>query len=291
MKKITLLFSFSLLLSFFYTSYSYAEPQNNTLQYNQRQHFETFNDFYQNLPVLNMPFDTHNLANGQYVDSKFFHFAEEDYRYYDKPSIKEQSYYTLQNLTAVGRFEIDNIRFVLYHFTFDSLGEGILEDLYLLNAFNQEGDYLDELILSAHTGHEDHIFDYSALVIDNLFHVHIAAHYELNYMIDVVDNVYHAESNANITYQFSDNQFQRKQQYPNCTKLNLNGYLAKLTKQQFAYAEDIVAVDDYLACFPISKNLKTYKELAFYLGNTNSTFLSSYEFKKLNNVLKTINQD
>ena len=110
-------------------------------------------------------------------------------------------------------------------------------------------------------------------------------------MIDVVDNVYHAESNANITYQFSDNQFQRKQQYPNCTKLNLNGYLAKLTKQQFAYAEDIVAVDDYLACFPISKNLKTYKELAFYLGNTNSSFLSSYEFEKWNNVLKTINQD
>ena len=291
MKKLTLLFGFSLLFSCLYTSYSCAETQNNSLQYNQRQHFETFDDFYQNLPLLNMPFDTHNLANGQYVDSKFFNFAENDYRYYDKPSVKEQSYYTLQNLTAIGRFEIDNIRFILYHFTFDSLGEGILEDLYLLNAFNQEGNYLDELILSAHTGHEDHIFNCSALAFDNLFHVHIAAHYELNYMIDVVDNIYHAESNANITYQFSDNQFQRRQQHPNCTEFNLNGYLAKLTKQQFARAKDIVEFDDYLTCYPISENLKTYKKLAFYLENANRSFLSSYEFKKLNNILKTINQN
>lgn len=199
-----------------------------------------------------MPFDTHNLAKGQYVDSQFFHFTDDDFSYYDKPVVAKQSYFTLQDLTAVGRFTIENTRFVLYHFTFDSSGEGFYEDLYLLNAFNQDGEYLDELILSAHTGHEDHIFDYSALVFDNLFNVHIVAHYELNYMIEVVDNVYHAESNANITYQFSDNQFQRKQQYPNCTEFNLNSYLTKLTKQQFAYAEDIVAFDDYLACYPIS---------------------------------------
>ena len=110
-------------------------------------------------------------------------------------------------------------------------------------------------------------------------------------MIEVVDNVYHAESNTNITYQFSDNQFQRKQQYPNCTEFNLNGYLTKLTKQQFAYAEDIVAFDDYLVCYPISENLKTYKELAFYLENGDPGFFNSSEFKKWYNVLKTIKQD
>lgn len=287
MKKFTLLLSVSLLFSF----YSYAEPNGNPVQYDQRQHFENFNDFYQSLPLLTIPFDTHNLDKGQYVDSKFFHFDKGDYRYYDKPSNNEQFYFTLQDLTAVGRFEIDNTRFVLYHFTFDSEGEGFLEDLYILNAFNQDGEYLDELILSAHTGHEDHIFDYSTLVFDNLFNVHIADHYALIYMIDVVDNVYHTESNANITYQFSDNQFQRKQQHPNCTEFNLNGYLAKLTKQQFAYAEDIVAFDDYLTCYPIFENLKIYKKLASYLENSHRNFLSSYEFKKLNNVLKTIKQD
>lgn len=287
MKKFTLLLGFSLLLSF----YSYAELNSNPVQYNQRQHFENFNDFYQSLPILNMPFDTHNLAKGQYVDSRFFHFADDDFRYYDKPVVAEQSYFTLQDLTAVGRFTIENTRFILYHFTFDSLGEGFYEDLYLLNAFNQDGEYLDELILSAHTGHEDHIFDYSALVFDNLFNVHIAAHYELNYMIKVVDNIYHAESNANITYQFSDNRFQRKQHHPDCEKLYLNNYLAKLTKQQFAMAEDIVALDDYLACYPISENLKTYKELAFYLENGDPGFFNSSEFKKWDNVLKTIKQD
>ncbi|OCG15925.1 hypothetical protein A9G24_00845 [Gilliamella sp. App6-5] len=290
MKKIPLLLTI-LLFSWFNTNYTFANTQTASSQYKHREHFATFDDFYQSLPVLSMPFDTHTLAKGKFVDSKFFHFDDDDYQYYDNPLDKERRYFTLKDLTAIGRFEIDNIRFVLYSLTFDSEGEGILEDLNVLNAFDENGKYLDELILSAKTGHEDHIFLYSSLALNNLFHVHINADYSLAYFIDIKDNHYDYKTNVNLTYQFKNNQFWREEHKPNCQSLDLKGYLNSLDKKQFADVADVAAFNDYIACYPVSEHLNTYKKIASYIRDTRYHFLSDAEYHQLKNQLKIILED
>jgi hypothetical protein len=288
--KILMLF-LMILFSLFCANCSLADPQTSLSQYKSREHFANFDDFYQSLPILTIPFDTHSLSNGKFVDSKFFHFQNDDYRYYDNPLDKERRYFTLKNLTVIGRFEIDNIRFVLYSLTFDSEGEGILEDLNVLNAFDENGKYLDELILSAKTGHEDHLFFYSSLVLNNLFHVHINAVYELGYFIDVKDNHYDYKTNVNLTYQFKNNQFWREEHTPNCQTLDLKNYLNQLIKTQLADIADVAAFNDYIACYPVSENLNTYKKIAHYIRNTHYHFLSDAEYHQLKNQLKIILDD
>jgi hypothetical protein len=290
MQKLILLLAL-LLFNWFNAHYSLANTQKASSQYKHREHFDTFDDFYQSLPILTLPFDTHALAKGKFVDSKFFHFNDEDYRYYDNPSDKERRYFTLEKLTAIGRFEIDNIRFVIYHFTFDSEGEGIMEDLTILNAFDENGKYLDELILTGKTGHEDHMFLYSALALDNLFHVHIKADYELGYFIDVTDNHYDYTTNVDLTYQFKNNQFWLKEHEPNCQTLNLNNYLNQLNKKQFADVTDVIAFNNYIACYPVSENLQIYKKIADYISGTRDHFLSNAEYYQLKDRLKIILDD
>ncbi|SCB75761.1 hypothetical protein [Gilliamella intestini] len=288
--KILMLF-LMMLFSLFCANCSLADPQTSLSQYKSREHFASFDDFYQSLPILTIPFDTHSLPNGKFVDSKFFHFQNDDYRYYDNPLDKERRYFTLKNLTAIGRFEIDNIRFVLYSLTFDSEGEGILEDLNVLNAFDENGKYLDELILSAKTGHEDHLFFYSSLVLNNLFYVHVKADYELGYFTDVKDNHYDYKKNVNLTYQFKNNQFWREEHKPNCQTLDLKGYLNGIDKKQFADIADVVAFNDYIACYPVSENLNTYKKIASHIRDARYHFLSNAEYYKLENQLNIILED
>ncbi|OCG60351.1 hypothetical protein [Gilliamella sp. Nev3-1] len=290
MQKLILLLAL-LLFNWFNAHYSLADTQKASSQYKHREHFDTFDDFYQSLPILTLPFDTHALAKDKFVDSKFFHFNDEDYRYYDNSSDKERRYFTLEKLTAIGRFEIDNIRFVIYRFTFDSEGEGIMEDLTILNAFDENGKYLDELILTGKTGHEDHMFLYSALALDNLFHVYIKSHYSLPYFIDVKDNNYHREKDINLTYQFKNNQFWREEHAPNCQTLDLKNYLNQLIKTQLADIADVAAFNDYIACYPVSENLDTYKKIAHYIRNTHYHFLSDAEYYKLENQLNIILKD
>ncbi|MWP62508.1 hypothetical protein [Gilliamella sp. Pas-s25] len=290
MKKIPLLLTI-LLFSWFNTNYTFANTQTASSQYKHREHFATFDSFYQSLPVLSIPFDTHSLPKGKFVDSKFFHFESNDYQYYDNPLDKERRYFTLKDLIAIGRFEIDNIRFVLYSFTFDSEGEGIMEDLTILNAFDENGKYLDALILSGQTGHEDHMFFYSSLALNNLFHVHIKSHYSLTYFIDVKDNNYYHEKDINLTYQFKNNQFWREEHTPNCQTLDLKNYLNQLIKTQLADIADVAAFNDYIACYPVSENLNTYKKIAHYIRNTHYHFLSDAEYYKLENQLNIILED
>lgn len=269
----------TILFYLFCANYSLANSQNLSSQYKSREHFANFDDFYQSLPMLTIPFDTHSLPNGKFVDSKFFYFQDDDYRYYDNPLDKERRYFTLKDLTSIGRFEIDNIRFVLYSLTFDSEGEGIMEDLMVLNAFDENGKYLDELILSAKTGHEDHLFFYSSLVLDNLFYVHVK------------DNHYDYKTNVNLTYQFKNNQFWRKEHKPYCQLLDLKGYLNSIDKKQFADVADVAAFNDYITCYPVSEHLNTYKKIASHIRDTRYHFLSDAEYHQLKNQLKIILDD
>lgn len=248
--------------------------------FNHRKHFDSFDDFYQSLPVLSMPIDSNNTANGIYVDSKFFHF-DDDYRYYDKPTVQTDNYFTLTDLKAIGRFEMGDIKFILYELTFDSIGEGINEDIKLINAFDKNGKFLDELMIAGKTGHEDHIFFFSATIKDQLFHIKLDAVYELGYVAEVKDNIYQYKQTINLTYQFHDNQFYLQAPPVNCQTKNLKQYLNKLTKQQFADVADIVAFSNYIDCYPVSENLQTYKQIANYIKNSIHYFLSSAELKTL----------
>ncbi|MCX8727964.1 hypothetical protein J3U66_10800 [Gilliamella sp. B2969] len=254
---------------------------NNALNYNQREHFDSFADFYQSLPILSMPIDSKNISTGKYVDSKFFHFDDDDYRYYDKPTVQTDNYFTLTDLKAIGRFEMDDIKFILYDLTFDSIGEGINEDIKLINAFDKNGKFLDELMIAGKTGHEDHLFFFSSTIKDQLFHIKLDAVYELGYVAEVKDNIYQYKQTINLTYQFHDNQFYLQAPPVNCQTKNLKQYLNKLTKQQFADVADIVAFSNYIDCYPVSENLQTYKQIANYIKNSIHYFLSSAELKTL----------
>lgn len=268
-----------------------ANLDTNSANHTKRDHFDTFDSFYQSLPLLSMPIDIKNMPSGKYIDSQFFHFGNDDYQYYDNPEDKTYRYFTLQGLKAVGRFEIDDIKFVVFYFDFDSEGEGFVDNIYLINAFDKNGQYLDELILSGKTGHEDHIFSYSASINQALFHVQLNAHYELSYFREVKDDNYHYNQSTNLTYQFHDKQFWLKENPINCQTKNLKNYLNKMKKQEFADIADVAIFNDYINCFPVSENLKTYKKIASYLQQSHNHFLSNAEFKKFEETIKIITED
>ena len=277
MKKIVSTLYLAIFFTLFNTHVVFADDHS----FNHRKHFDSFDDFYQSLPVLSMPIDNNNTANGIYVDSKFFHFDDDDYSYYDKPIVETDNYYTLKNLKAIGRFEMGDIKFILYDYTFafDSLGEGFNEDNKLINAFDKNGKYLDELMVAGKDRHEDHIFYFSSMIKDQLFHIKL-------------DSVYDDEDKTTIdlTYQFRDNQFWLKKPPVDCQTVNLQQYLNKLTEQEFADIDDIVAFSDYIDCYPISDNLQTYKQIAEYINNARSYFLSSAELKKLHETIRIIEE-
>ncbi|MCX8580964.1 hypothetical protein J3U18_04600 [Gilliamella sp. B3482] len=269
----------TLCLAIFFTLFNTHVVFANDNSFNHRKHFDSFDDFYQSLPVLSMPIDNNNTVNGIYVDSKFFHFDDDDYSYYDEPIIEVDKYYTLKNLKAIGRFEMGDIKFILYDFTFDGIGEGFNENNKLINAFDKNGKYLDELMVAGKDRHEDHIFYFSSMIKDQLFHI------KLDSVYDVED-----KTTIDLTYQFRDNQFWLKKPPVNCQTVNLQQYLNKLTEQEFADIDDIVAFSDYIDCYPISDNLQTYKQIAEYINNARSYFLSSAELKKLHETIRIIEE-
>ena len=269
----------TLCLAIFFTLFNTHVVFANDNSFNHRKHFDSFDDFYQSLPVLSMPIDSNNTVTGIYVDSKFFHFDDDDYSYYDKPIVETDNYFTLKNLKAIGRFEMGDIKFILYDFTFDGIGEGFNEDIKLINAFDKNGKYLDELMVAGKDRHEDHIFYFSSMIKDQLFHI------KLDSVYDVED-----KTTIDLTYQFRDNQFWLKKPPVNCQTVNLQQYLNKLTEQEFADIDDIVAFSDYIDCYPISDNLQTYKQIAEYINNARSYFLSSAELKKLHETIRIIEE-
>ena len=269
----------TLYLAIFFTLFNTHVVFANDNSFNHRKHFDSFDDFYQSLPVLSMPIDSNSTANGIYVDSKFFHFDDDDYSYYDEPIIEVDKYYTLKNLKAIGRFEMGDIKFILYDFTFDGIGEGFNENNKLINAFDKNGKYLDELMVAGKDRHEDHIFYFSSMIKAQLFHI------KLDSVYDVED-----KTTIDLTYQFRDNQFWLKKPPVNCQTVNLQQYLNKLTEQEFADIDDIVAFSDYIDCYPISDNLQTYKQIAEYINNARSYFLSSAELKKLHETIRIIEE-
>ena len=269
----------TLCLAIFFTLFNTHVVFANDNSYNHRKHFDSFDDFYQSLPVLSMPIDSNNTVNGIYVDSKFFHFDDDDYSYYDKPIVETDNYFTLKNLKAIGRFEMGDIKFILYDFTFDGIGEGFNEDNKLINAFDKNGKYLDELMVAGKDRHEDHIFYFSSMIKDQLFHI------KLDSVYDVED-----KTTIDLTYQFRDNQFWLKKPPVNCQTVNLQQYLNKLTEQEFADIDDIVSFSHYIDCYPISDNLQTYKQIAEYINNARSYFLSSAELKKLHETIRIIEE-
>lgn len=269
----------TLCLAIFFTLFNTHVVFANDNSYNHRKHFDSFDDFYQSLPVLSMPIDSNNTVNGIDVDSKFFHFDDDDYSYYDKPIVESDNYYTLKNLKAIGRFEMGDIKFILYDFTFDGIGEGFNEDIKLINAFDKNGKYLDELMVAGKDRHEDHIFYFSSMIKDQLFHI------KLDSVYDVED-----KTTIDLTYKFRNNQFWLKKPPVNCQAENLQQYLNKLTEQEFADIDDIVAFSDYIDCYPISDNLQTYKQIAEYINNARSYFLSSAELKKLHETIRIIEE-
>ncbi|MCX8682959.1 hypothetical protein J3U09_04390 [Gilliamella sp. B2889] len=275
MKKIVSTLYLAIFFTLFNTHVVFADDHS----FNHRKHFDSFDDFYQSLPVLSMPIDNNNTVNGIYVDRKFFHFDDDDYSYYDEPIIEVDKYYTLKNLKAIGRFEMGDIKFILYDFTFDGIGEGFNEDIKLINAFDKNGKYLDELMVAGKDRHEDHIFYFSSMIKDQLFHI------KLDSVYDVED-----KTTIDLTYQFRDNQFWLKKPPVNCQTVNLQQYLNKLTEQEFADIDDIVAFSDYIDCYPISDNLQTYKQIAEYINNARSYFLSSAELKKLHETIRIIEE-
>ena len=269
----------TLCLAIFFTLFNTHVVFANDNSFNHRKHFDSFDDFYQSLPVLSMPIDNNNTVNGIYVDSKFFHFDDDDYSYYDEPIIEVDKNYTLKNLKAIGRFEMGDIKFILYDFTFDGIGEGFNENNKLINAFDKNGKYLDELMVAGKDRHEDHIFYFSSMIKDQLFHI------KLDSVYDVED-----KTTIDLTYQFRDNQFWLKKPSVNCQTVNLQQYLNKLTEQEFADIDDTVAFSDYIDCYPISDNLQTYKQIAEYINNARSYFLSSAELKKLHETIRIIEE-
>ena len=269
----------TLCLAIFFTLFNTHVVFANDNSFNHRKHFDSFDDFYQSLPVLSMPIDSNNTANGIYVDSKFFHFDDNDYSYYDEPIVEVDKYYTLKNLKAIGRFEMGDIKFILYDFTFDGIGEGFNENNKLINAFDKNGKYLDELMVAGKDRHEDHIFYFSSMIKDQLFHI------KLDSVYDVED-----KTTIDLTYQFRDNQFWLKKPPVNCQTVNLQQYLNKLTEQEFADIDDIVSFSHYIDCYPISDNLQTYKQIAEYINNARSYFLSSAELKKLHETIRIIEE-
>lgn len=292
MKKLKSTHLLIIVLTYFLSAnLALANLDTNSTNPPKREHFDTFNSFYQSLPLLSMPIDIKNMPSGKYIDSQFFNFDGDDYRYYDNPEDKTNRYFTLKDLKAIGRFEIDDIKFVVFHFNFDSEGEGFVDDISLINAFDKNGQYLDELILSGTMGHEDHIFSYFASIDQALFHVQLDAHYELGYIREVKDDNYHYTKSTNLTYQFHDKQFWLQENPINCQTKNLKNYLNKIEQQQFADIADVAIFNDYINCFPVSENLITYKKIAQYLQQSHNHFLSNAEFKKFKERIKIITED
>lgn len=271
-----------------FSSVTFADLNDRLKQYTEREYFYDFQAFYQNLPILNQPFDTKNLPKGIYIDSQFFHY-DDDYSYYNDPTDKTYRYFTLQDLKAIGRFEQDTIKFVLFNFSYESEGEAFVYDIYLLNAFNENNEYLDNLVLAGRMGHEDHSFTFSSKVDDNLFQVHLEDDYEVVYFTGSFDGERTHRSQIDLNYEFKDEQFRLKKRQINCNTLNLKQYKDRIVKRQFANAAEIVQIYDYIECYPVSENIKTYQSIV--RGFFHYYFLSDNEYQRLNIIHKSISKD
>ncbi|MCO6547060.1 MAG: hypothetical protein J6583_04695 [Gilliamella sp.] len=62
-------------------------------------------------------------------------------------------------------------------------------------------------------------------------------------------------------------------------------------KKQFTDVADVAAFNDYIACYPVSEHLNTYKKIASHIRDTHYHFLSDANYNQLENQLKIILED
>lgn len=223
----------------------------------------SFNDFYESLPYLKFPIDTKSieLLTGKKCDDIFFNYD------FDK------SYFIIDTLKVTGKFEVNNLKFIIYNFSLLSEGEAGESDVYLVNAFSENGSYLDNLVISGRLGGEGAADIYSGKLTSSEFFIKIKeAHYESSTGLDYIVSI---NKTKQYRFNFSTHKFEVLNEKYDCSNLNFNSFYEQV-KMSFQQSNTNIIVGDYslkikpyLYCTPLSvQNVDKYNDIAYYLGQS-----------------------
>ncbi|WP_128330103.1 M48 family metallopeptidase [Apibacter sp. HY039] len=226
-----------------------------------------FTGFYNSLHRLSLPVDTRSLKKltGHTCDNSFFYY------YFDK------NYFTLDNLKVIGKFEVRNCKFVIYNFSLLGEGEGFHENVYLVNAFSEGGNYLDNIIISGRLGGEGGADIFSGKITETEFLMKIKEEYYesstgLNYEVGI-------EKEESYTFNFQTRKFEMIKEAYVCKKLNFNLFYKQI-KNAFQDSDRKIIGGDYalkikplLYCNPLStKNVDKYRDIVHYLDKSGAPY-------------------
>ncbi|MCO6564664.1 MAG: tetratricopeptide repeat protein [Apibacter sp.] len=250
----------------------YAPKESILIKSNNTTKNVNFNSFYASLPDLKAPINTKNLQllTGKKCDDIFFNYD------FDK------NYFTIENLKVIGKFEVNNLKFIIYNFSLIGKGEGFEDDVYLINAFSENGNYFDNLVISGRLGGEGVSNTYSGKLTTNEIFIQIKEeYYDVSTGLDYTVSI---NKMRQYNFNFYTHKFEVLNEKYDCTNLNFN-YFYEQVKMSFQQSNINVIVGDYslkikpyLYCTPLSaENVNKYNDIAYYLEQsgayTESIFL------------------
>jgi hypothetical protein len=230
-----------------------------------------FINFYNTLFYLKLPTDTKNLQviAGKKCDNTFFHYD------FDK------SYFVIDKLNVVGKFEINNLKFIIYNFSLLGEGEGFEDAVYLINVFSENGNYLDNLVISGRLGGEGTTDTYSGKLNSNEFCIQIKEeHYRVSTGLDYTVSI---NIMKDYKFNFSTRKFELINEKYDCANLNFNSFYEQV-KISFQQSNTNVIAGDYslkikpcLYCTPLSnQNVDKYNNIGYYLEQSGAYSESIY---------------
>ncbi|WP_281237911.1 tetratricopeptide repeat protein [Flavobacterium praedii] len=233
----------------------------------------TFSKFYNKIPTLTQSIAVEKLKKNKIFDNSFFNYK------YDK------DYFTIDAFNVVGKFEINNNKFIIYNFTLVGEGEGFQEDVFLVNAYTYDGKYLDNLILKGNIGGEGGSNSYeNSKIENNNFTINVKESFfesstGLNYVVSV--------NNKINKYRFDDKFILYEEKY-DCLNLDFNNYFESIKKSFDEKKPNIIVSDcavklkSYMYCYPLSNiTITKYNDIAYYLEQARAYKESIFLLKEI----------
>lgn len=243
----------------------YAPKESTLIKSGKTSKNVNFKSFYEELPYLKLPIDTNKLQllTEKKCDDIFFNYD------FDK------DYFTIDKLGVIGKFEVNNLKFIIYNFSLLGEGEGFEYDVYLVNVFSENGDYLDNLVISGRLGGEGAVDIYSGKLTSNEFFIQIKeVHYEISTGLDYVVYI---NKMKQYKFNFSTYKFEVLNEKYDCPSQNFNSFYEQV-KTSFQQSNTGVIVGDYslkirpyLYCTPLTaQNIDKYNDIAYYLEQSSA---------------------
>ena len=224
----------------------------------------SFNEFIKPLSQLEFPISKKDLVKGKPVSDTFFFYE------------KENDYYALENLVTYGYLKNENSIYILYGFNLMGEGEGFANDMIILSQFNENGNFVQDVILYGHYGGEGFSRTIEKLQLN-----------KSDLTIDVRDEFHESDTGLSFpikTYRIQNYRLENgkyallNEIYSGCQNLDdLSKYKSVFRNaakdknfESYAYGYSH-QLENYLACVPISEQTVTdYNDIGYYLEQTHN---------------------